>query len=479
VDTYSLFETALAGIRRYLVRSTVNLVDLSGLGRFRAGYLHNSRELPKMRGITDAEDRPMLIEFRVENHRSLRDEQAITMEASGIGEASDPRPRRVAGHEACLLPAVVLYGANASGKSNVLAALAFMREAVVFSHRKWEPEGGIPRTAFAWGGKRKEASMFEVSFLLNETKYEYGFTVDDEMVQEEWLFAWPSHRKQVWFEREGNTYKFGEHLKGPNEAVKEVTRQNALFLSAAAQHGHAALTSLFSWFRRISAENTQRQRYPVSNVWYFPRDVVASEEQGSLPSRTLDEEDTLSSRIQQLLKASDTGIVDVKRIVTEQESRGRMFRRRRTLLQHQLNDEDSWLDLEDESEGTKTLYQMAPALFQTLDSGGLLLVDELESSLHPLLGLAIVRMFNCQQSNPRNAQIMFTTHDTNLLGTTLGEPPLRRDQVWFTEKDSEGASRIYPLTDYKPRKSENLERGYLQGRYGAIPFLGDTGWITE
>lgn len=421
----------------------------------------------------------MLIEFRVENHRSLRDEQAITMEASGIGEASDTRPRRVAGHEACLLPAVVLYGANASGKSNVLAALAFMREAVVFSHRKWEPEGGIPRTAFAWGGKRKEASMFEVSFLLKETKYEYGFTVDDEIVQEEWLFAWPSHRKQVWFEREGNTYKFGEHLKGPNEAVKEVTRQNALFLSAAAQHGHAALTSLFSWFRRISAENTKRQRYPVSSVWYFPSDVVAPEEQDSLPSRTVDEEDTLSSRIRQLLKASDTGIVDVKRSIIEQEFRGRMLRRHRTGLQHKLNDDDSWLDLEDESEGTKTLFQMAPTLFRTLDSGGLLLVDELESSLHPLLGLAIVRMFNCQQSNPRNAQIMFTTHDTNLLGTTLGEPPLRRDQVWFTEKDSEGASRIYPLTDYKPRKSENLERGYLQGRYGAIPFLGDTGWITE
>ena len=88
-------------------------------------------------------------------------------------------------------------------------------------------------------------------------------------------------------------------------------------------------------------------------------------------------------------------------------------------------------------------------------------------------------MFNCPKTNSRNAQIVFTTHDTNLLGTTIGEPPLRRDQIWFTEKDKEGASKLYPLTDYKPRKSENLERGYLQGRYGAIPFLGDIAWIAE
>ena len=134
----------------------------------------------------------MLIEFRVENHRSLWDEQALTLEAGRIGGSSDTRPRSVAGHGASLLPAAVIYGANASGKSNVLAALAFMRKAVILSHRQWEPEGGIPRTAFAWGDERNEPSMFEASFLVGETKYVYGFAVDDEVVQEEWLFAWPT-----------------------------------------------------------------------------------------------------------------------------------------------------------------------------------------------------------------------------------------------------------------------------------------------
>ena len=190
-------------------------------------------------------------------------------------------------------------------------------------------------------------------------------------------------------------------------------------------------------------------------------------------------DNALAASIRQLLEAADFGIVDIKSVDDEQEHRGRMFRRTRILLKHQTNDEDSWLDMEEESNGTKTLFRMAPSVFRALDSGGLLVVDELESSLHPLLGAVIVEMFNSPQKNPRNAQILFTTHDTNLLGTTLDKPPLRRDQIWFVEKDKEGASNLFPLTDYKPRKSENLERGYLQGRYGAIPFLGDIVRITE
>ena len=421
----------------------------------------------------------MLIEFRVENHRSLRDEQAFTLEAGRIGCPGDSRPRLVEGHSETLLPAAVIYGANASGKSNVLSALSFMREAVAFSHRQWEPESGVPRTAFAWGDKRNKPSMFEVCFLEGGTKYVYGFEVDDEVVTEEWLFAWPNNRKQVWFEREGDKFKFGEHLNGPNDAVKEVTRSNALFLSAAAQHAHAQLMPLYVWFRRIHTVNVNRGGHRGIRSWRMPEFSFQSEdEQLSLFSDD-DPDDTLAMRFQHLLNAADTGIVDMKRISEERELGGRKFPLHRILLQHQAGNDDSWLEIDDESEGTKTLFRMAPSIFRTIESGGLLLVDELESSLHPLLGSAIVKMFNCPRANQRNAQVVFTTHDTNLLGTTLGEPTLRRDQIWFTEKDSEGASKLYPLTDYRPRKSENLERGYLQGRYGAIPFLGDIAWMTE
>lgn len=126
----------------------------------------------------------------------------------------------------------------------------------------------------------------------------------------------------------------------------------------------------------------------------------------------------------------------------------------------------------EESNGTQTLFHLALPVLRSLQRGGILLIDELERSLHPVLAKQIIDQFNDPTANPNNAQLIFTTHDTNLLGTTLGEPALRRDQVWLTEKDAEGATVLYPLTDYKPRKAENLERGYLQGRYGAIPFLG-------
>lgn len=421
----------------------------------------------------------MLIEFRVENYRSLRDEQALTFEAGGTGDESDLRPRQIAGNTQKLLPAAAIYGPNASGKSNVLAALAFMREAVLYSHRRWEPQGGIPRAAFAWGGKRAESTTLVASFVEGISRFEYGFCVNDEIVEEEWLFAWPNNRKQVWFERDGDSFRFGEHLKGLNELVKEVTRNNALFLSAAAQHGHKQLLSLYGWFCAIYPFNIAgRERLVVQGPSAL--DLFASSREKNL-SMFSDSEfsDSLASHVRNLFQYADLGIVDIKRVPQEVANRGNGFLEHpRILLQHQANDDDSWLALEEESKGTKTLFRMAPFIFRALETGGLLLVDELESSLHPLIGHAIVKLFNCPKANPRNAQLLFTTHDTNMLGTTIGDPPLRRDQVWFTEKDDNGATNLYPLTDYKPRKAENLERGYLQGRYGAIPFLGDLSWIS-
>jgi AAA15 family ATPase/GTPase len=405
----------------------------------------------------------MLIEFRVENHRSLRDEQALTLEAGRVD--GDPNvPRQVPGHNEPLLPAAVLYGANASGKSNVLKALAFMRDAVQQSHRVWEPEGGVPRTHFAWEKKTSDVSVFEATFIVNTAKYQYGFAADSEMVTEEWMYVWPNNHKQVWFERNRDQFTFGKHMVGHNKAIQGLTRTNALFLSTAVQHGHDRLFFPYSFFLKL---------VPVGLFGHGP----------SLSGTHSDavrygDPETLS-RIVGLLRAADTGIVDIRVDESEPvEVNGRSYRLDQFSLKHQVKDERPWLELGEESEGTKALFRMAPSIFRTLDSGGILLVDELESSLHPLLGSVIVKLFNNPKTNPNNAQIIFTTHDTNLLGTTLGEPPLRRDQIWFTEKDKDGGTRLYPLTDYKPRKAENLERGYLQGRYGAIPFLGDIEWIT-
>ena len=422
----------------------------------------------------------MLIEFRVENHRSLRDEQVLTLAAGPIGDDGDTRPRDVPASGGRILPAAVLYGANASGKTNVLAAFAFMRDAVLQSQRLWEPETGVPRSPFGWGPKSREPSTFEVVFVLGETKYEYGFVVTDKDVEEEWLYAWPNGRKQTWLERDRGDFRFGERLAGPNDVMKDVTRPNALFLSVASQHQHPQLSALYHWFRNVLPVNIQGRGFGSFGSRYFTRAFSSGGEryfQGTLFGFEWDE--SAAKQIRELLHAADTGIVDLKVIPIEEGDSKRTVKRERLQLKHNADDEASWLDLEEESQGTKTIIGLANPLLRTLETGGVLLVDELESSLHPLLGQAIVQMFNSPKKNPSNAQIIFTTHDTNLLGTILGDPPLRRDQIWFTEKDKDGASKLYPLTDFKPRKAENLERGYLQGRYGAIPFLGDPSWITE
>jgi predicted ATPase len=388
----------------------------------------------------------MLIEFRVENHRSIRDEQVFTMEA---GRTSDPdalHVRHVAGHKEALLTVAAFYGANASGKSNLLSALMFMREAVTDSHRLWEPSGGFPRDPFAWGKHHEQPSLYEVTFVRHGTRYRYGFVVDSERVLEEWLFAWPGTRKQVWFERE-QAFKFGEHLKGENRTIEQLTRTNALFLSVAAQHGHKQLQEVYAWIAALIID--------------VPPPVGC--ESPEFDPQTINNTEA-THWVKRMMQVADVGISDLR-------FHGDL---RHPTLQflHKSESADAWLPWYQESEGTRNLLIFANSVLAVLSSGSVLIVDELERSLHPLLAVYIIRWFKDPLSNPKHAQLIFTTHDTNLLGTSLGEPALSRDQVWLTEKDEFGASVIYPLSDYKPRKAENVERGYLQGRYGAIPFLG-------
>jgi len=418
----------------------------------------------------------MLIEFRVENHRSLRDEQVLTMEAGRVGDEADQRPRQVAGYSEKLLPVAGLYGANASGKSNVLDALACMRDAVLSSQGSWIPDKGVPRDPFGCGPKRSEPSLFEVMFFIDGIRYQYGFAANDECFLEEWLHAWPKGKKRVWFARDESKFKFGDDLRGENKRIQEITRPNSLFISAAAQNNHRRLMPIFSWFRAIESFNL-----PVtgrSRAHSAPTDMAPSAILGALirsPDRkrfAWDEmTESFSKRFLPFLKNADLGIVDLKINLGEsKESAHAPFVP--FYLKHESNSDDAWLPIQEESEGTRTLFHIAQPVLMAIQKGSILLLDELEANLHPSLAKQIVRQFNDPTANPRNAQLIFTTHDTNLLGSTVCEPVLRRDQVWLTEKDNEGATVLYPLTDYKPRKAENLERGYLQGRYGAIPFLG-------
>ena len=313
--------------------------------------------------------------------------------------------------------------------------------------------------------------MFEVEILEKGIRYQYGFVASDECFLEEWLHAWPLGKKQVWYERDHNTFKFGENLKGENKVIEEVTRPNALFLSAAVQLKHVQLEPIYSWFRSLRPLNIQAGRLPSfpSNEGLQQIILVEALEQST---SSLFQDEPWSKQFREMVRNADIGILDV--FVKDDSSREDVRRAGpRIRLKHNNSFENAWLPLEEESKGTQTLFRLGWPIVQAIQGGSLLLVDELDASLHPSLAQQIVRWFNNPVTNPRNAQLLFTTHDTNLLGTTLGEPALRRDQVWFTEKDPEGATVLYPLTNYRPRKAENLERGYLQGRYGAIPFLGN------
>jgi uncharacterized protein len=418
----------------------------------------------------------MLIEFRVENHRSIRDEQLLTMEMGRAGTPNDPRPRDIPGCAKKVLPVAALYGANASGKSNVLAALASMTDAVTLSLRNWSPDEGIPQDPFAWGLKRRESTKFEIEIALKGTRYRYGFEFNDRVFLKEWLYAWPNGKKQTWLERAGDTFSFGENLRGENKVIQDVTRPNALFLSAAAQLKHPQLSPIYSWFGSIETINLQTRKQTPGPRFIGPSHsellIASMLDEAAQPTLFREDEssDSLVWRFKTLLKNADLGIMDVRAVKREQGSRSRPWQ---IELKHRNEADDAWLPLEDESRGTRTLFRLAVPVLRAIEFGRLLVVDELESSMHPNLAEHIVRQFNDPDINSRNAQLIFSTHDTNLLGTLLGDPVLRRDQVWLTEKDENGATILYPLTDFKPRKDENMEIGYVQGRYGAIPYLSN------
>lgn len=416
----------------------------------------------------------MLIEFRVSNHRSIRDEQVLTMTAAGgRGDDRDDRPRDV-GLGDKILPVAAIYGANASGKSNVLSALTFLRDAVVLSQRMWPPGEGIPREPFAWQKKASDPSIYEVTFVHNQVKYEYGFAATDEAIVEEWLYAWPHGKKQTWYERDRQIFKFGPNLEGANKLIEEATRPDGLFLSTAVQLKHAQLLPVYDWF--VESESVNARTGPSFRHHTAIRQLQlleaienrVSEKKRKRPKNT---DSAYVDCLQAFMQNADIGILDF-RIARKREDEPSYRSTLGIELQHQAAKREAWLPLHEESRGTRTLLLLAVPLLKTIERGSVLIVDELEASLHPKIAESIVRQFNDPVTNPNNAQIIFTTHDTNLLGTTLGDPVVRRDEVWLTEKNDQGCTVLYPLTDFTPRKSENLERGYLQGRYSAVPFLG-------
>ncbi|MEO1433539.1 MAG: ATP-binding protein [Cyanobacteria bacterium J06633_8] len=425
----------------------------------------------------------MLIEFSVENYRSIQERQTLSMVASDDEAMLDSNtfPTPNSKDELRLITSAVIYGANASGKSNLLRAIQTLRRLVVDSASKMQVGTKLPIESFRLNSKYKnQPTKFEIIFIHQDIRFEYGVVLNRQRVYEEWLIAYPNERSQKWFSREysveSEEYKwsFGRTLKGEKQIIKKLVRSNSLFLSHAAQNNHAQLTTIFEWFDselNILTSNTIVEGFTL---------------------RICDEHDDFRQQVVNLLSEADIGISDIKieqKLISEtQKTLIQQFFTRQLIenaeieedinleelqsldvkTMHQMNDseEEVEFEMEEESDGTQRLFQLAGLWLYVLQTGETLIVDELGRSLHPVLTKSLIKMFNNPKINKNNAQIIFTIHDTTLLDTQI----FRQDQIWFTEKEK-SATKLYSLLEFMTREDESLQKGYLLGRYGAVPFI--------
>lgn len=414
----------------------------------------------------------MLLEFRVRNYRSIRDEQVLSLVASSDRELGDTHlaqtglknlPRSVR--------SAVVYGPNASGKSTLLFALNYMRAVIAESATVIQPGQTYNVQPFkldeAFAG---EPTSFELTFMLDGVRHQYAFAMTPQRIVSEFLLVYRTAKPTQWFSRrlldDGETYDydFSPYLTGTRKLWRDSTRPNALFLSTAAQLNSELLGPVFRWL--------------VESIVYLPPGTNLNHEFTTALLAT----DQGRATIRDFLLAADISITDVQavprkgfrqRLVFHASGISPASREESEFLvpifEHATSKGSAQFELNEESHGTQRLYGLVAPVLDILRRGRVLVVDELDSSLHTLLVRRLISMFHDPVLNENGAQLIFSTHDTSLLDHTL----FRRDQIWFTEKDSDQATRLYPLTDFSPRKQEAWERGYLMGRYGAVPFFSE------
>lgn len=421
----------------------------------------------------------MLLEFRVRNYRSIREEQALKLVASNGDKelaATHLAPTGLKSLPHAIRSAVV-YGPNASGKSTLLRALDYMRAVVAESATVIQPGATYNVQPFKLDETyAKQPTEFEITFLLNGVRHQYAFAMTPQRIVSESLVVYRTSKPTQWFSRrlgdddETYEYEFSTHLTGPRKLWQESTRSNALFLSTAAQLNSDLLSPVFRWI--------------VESIVFLPAHAMVNHDFTTAMLGTPDGR----AEIRDFLSTADISIADVQAVPRKGLKNQVVFQAGKLahsgseeveflvpVFQHSTPKGNASFELQDESEGTQRLYALAAPVLDVLRGGRILVVDELDSSLHTLLVRRLISMFHDPSLNKNGAQLVFTTHDTSLLDHTL----FRRDQVWFTEKDSDQATRLYPLTDFSPRKHEAWERGYLTGRYGAVPFFRELPDIVE
>ncbi len=425
----------------------------------------------------------MLIEFSVGNFRSFKEKVTLSMVASNTS-ARDPNVNKnntiEVSDKLTLLTSAAIYGANASGKSNIVKALAFMRNFVLTSANMLQTDEPILVEPFRLSTETEnEPSYFEIVFILNNIQYRYGFEVNSQQIISEWLFSVLNKREAKLFIREMDKINPSPINFKESKGLDVKTRSKALFLSVVAQFNGVIAQSILNWFNRIAVvsglDDTAYRAYTIRQIF----------------------EGQYKDLIVQLVKSLDIDINEIIGIKLEKNKfslPSNMPEEIRTLIIKSLKDGDFFtvktkhpklnaqgkpvdsvtfdMDL-NESHGTQKIFYLAGPIIDVLTQGKVLIIDEMEARLHPLITRKLIQLFNAIDTNPKRAQLIFTTHDTNLLSNKL----FRRDQIWFIEKDTFCASQLYSLAeikvdDSKVRNDASFEDDYLQGRYGAIPFIG-------
>ncbi|MFJ9245897.1 ATP/GTP-binding protein [Streptomyces sp. NPDC101776] len=395
----------------------------------------------------------MLLRFRVANVRSLRDEQELSFVVPHGEESDVARELPLSdGKSLQVYPLLGVFGANASGKSNVIVALKKMKEAVLGSYAQWTSYQGIPREEFALDPKSAaESTFYEADFVLDDgVRWTYGFELGAKAVASEWLHAYPKGRRQVWLDRDAtrdHVFEFPGDRIHDRAHLARSTRPNALLLSRAANDNHPQLTRIYDWFNQ--------------NLWDVTPETERTQREAYTARQLLDE--NARDRIEELLRVADLGIKGAE--VEQRPGQSPLVR----LLHGGDSDEPVALDWQRESFGTRSWFALIGPLLLALDKGAVLLIDELDSSLHPRFAAEVVRLFQAPWVNTKGAQLVFTSHAPSLLKSPRGGRPLEPGQIWFTEKDASGATELYPLSDAEPGPEEDLMDSYLAGAFGAVP----------
>jgi AAA15 family ATPase/GTPase len=394
----------------------------------------------------------MLIEFTVGNFRSFNDPVTLSMVAAKIkarNEGVNQNNTIVIDDKLTLLTSAAIYGANASGKSNLINALAFMRGFVLNSFKETRANEKIDVVPFRLNTEsEKLPSLFQMVFLVDQVIYRYGFEVDCERVVTEWLFYSPRRQEVKLFVREGDEFQVSGAFKGGN-ITKKLTHPNALFLSVAAQFNNELAINLLAWFEALRLiSGLDDADYGAYTVHKFLEDeCYRAEILGIIRRSAVDIKDVIPGK---------EGITSFKTAHSHWDG-------------NEKSESDALFNFGDESEGTQKLFFISGPIVDALLNGTVLIIDEIDARFHPHLTHSLVHLFNSKSTNPKQAQLIFATHDTHLLSNKF----FRRDQIWFIDKDRQDSSCLYPLAEIKVRNDASFENDYLQGRYGAIPYLGD------